>query len=74
MSLKTFKAIALMLMLLLASSYASANIIERELLKLDNALVESDIYDKQHLDKIEQFTTNYFKHTRYSNSTKHWML
>ena len=41
-------------MLLLASSYASANIIERELLKLDNALVESDIYDKQHLDKIEQ--------------------
>ena len=54
MSLKTFKAIALMLMLLLASSYASANIIERELLKLDNALVESDIYDKQHLDKIEQ--------------------
>ncbi len=41
-------------MLLLTSSYASANIIERELLKLDNALVESDIYDKQHLDKIEQ--------------------
>ena len=54
MSLKTFKAIALMLMLLLASSYASANIIERELQKLDNALVESDTYDKQHLDKIEQ--------------------
>ena len=43
-----------MLVLLLASSYASANIIERELQKLDNALVESDTYDKQHLDKIEQ--------------------
>ena len=54
MNLKTFKAIALMLVLLLASSYASANIIERELQKLDNALVESDTYDKQHLDKIEQ--------------------
>ena len=54
MNLKTFKAIAIMLVLLLASSYASANIIERELQKLDNALVESDTYDKQHLDKIEQ--------------------
>ena len=41
-------------MLLFASSYASANIIERELQRLDNALVESEIYDKQRLDKIEQ--------------------
>ena len=54
MNIKTLKAIALMLILMLASSYASANIIERELQKLDNALVESDTYDKQHLDKIEQ--------------------
>ena len=41
-------------MLLFASSYASANIIERELQRLDNALVESETYDKQRLDKIEQ--------------------
>ena len=40
-------------MLLLASSYASANIIERELQSLDNVLVESDIFDKQRLDKIK---------------------
>ena len=43
-----------MLMLLFASSYAPANIIERELQRLDNALVESETYDKQRLDKIEQ--------------------
>ena len=41
-------------MLLLASSYASANIIERELQSLDNVLVESDIFDKQRLDKIKR--------------------
>ena len=54
MSLRTIKTAAIMLMLLLASSYASANIIERELQSLDNVLVESDIFDKQRLDKIKR--------------------
>lgn len=41
------------LILLSVSSYTSANIIDRELQTLDNALVDANTYIEQHLAKIE---------------------